>query len=402
MMFKISWRNVWRHKTRSLIVILAIAVGVWAGIFILGFYMGIMDQRIQDVIKTEVSHVQIHHKLFTQNYHPKFQIKNSRSILEDLNHDARVKRASGRNVSMVMIASANASSGVKLIGVNPDDESQVTVIKDKVLEGVYGFQNSNSIIVSRKLCDKLKLKLGSKVVVTMQSKSNELTADAFRVSGIYKTSNTKYDEATAFVQDEKLQTLLECDDYHEIAILLNSNDDLDPFTTYLSGKLPDKSVESWKDLVPGMRYMVETADQSLGIIMWIILLALVFGIINTMLMAVLERIREIGMLVAIGMSKIRVFFMIVLETVMLVSVGAPIGMLLGYIFITYFGSHGIDLSIVSEGMEEFGYATIVYPTLDFSSYIKVATQLVVLAIVSSIYPAWRTLQLKAIDAIRKI
>jgi ABC-type antimicrobial peptide transport system permease subunit len=132
------------------------------------------------------------------------------------------------------------------------------------------------------------------------------------------------------------------------------------------------------------------------------MLALVFGIINTMLMAVLERYRELGMLMAVGMNKLRVFTMIVLETIMLAIVAVVPGLVLGYATVTYFGKNGIDLSAFSKGMQQFGMSDIVYTDLDPGFYVQLAMAVGITAVIGAIYPAYKAIRLKPVEAIRKI
>jgi ABC-type lipoprotein release transport system permease subunit len=160
--------------------------------------------------------------------------------------------------------------------------------------------------------------------------------------------------------------------------------------------------ETWQEIAPELGYADEMMKQILYIIIGIILLALSFGIINTMLMAVLERKRELGMLMSVGMNKTKVFTMIVVETLFISLVGGPLGVLLGFVTITYFGSAGIDLSVVGKGLEEFGISTMIYPKLESSFYLNVTIMVMIAALLASIYPAIKALQLKPAEAVRAI
>ncbi len=134
----------------------------------------------------------------------------------------------------------------------------------------------------------------------------------------------------------------------------------------------------------------------------IILLALGFGIVNTMLMVILERVKELGMLMAVGMNKLKVFTMVVLETIFIALIGAPIGMLLGYLTTAYLNRVGIDLSRWSKALEEFGMSDLVRPTLDNETLITIAIAVIITAILASIYPAFKAIRLKPVEALRKI
>jgi ABC-type antimicrobial peptide transport system permease subunit len=144
----------------------------------------------------------------------------------------------------------------------------------------------------------------------------------------------------------------------------------------------------------------ESMDISMYIFLGIVLLALIFGIINTMLMAVLERVKELGMLMAIGMNKVRVFLMIMLETVLLSFTGGIVGIITGYLITVLFYHKGINLSGLAEAYEKLGYETIIYPVPNFDIDLKVALMVLITGILAALYPAWRAIQLKPAEALR--
>jgi len=166
----------------------------------------------------------------------------------------------------------------------------------------------------------------------------------------------------------------------------------------IKASFPDEEVESWKDLAPELVFMQQWMSASLKVLIIIIMSALAFGIVNTMLMAVLERIRELGMLMSLGMKRIKVFLMIMFETIYLSTVGGPVGLLVGYLTIAYLGKEGIDLTNYSQGLEAIGYESVLYPTLQPLDYFQIVVGVVLTAFLASIYPAWKAIKLKPIDA----
>jgi ABC-type lipoprotein release transport system permease subunit len=206
-----------------------------------------------------------------------------------------------------------------------------------------------------------------------------------------------------FVKQADLKKLLQLKSgYHELAVLLNAHDRAEPKALALQEKYPDLEVLSWMDLSLGMRMMVEMMDVYTLVLVGIILLALMFSIVNTMLMAVLERGKELGMLMAVGMTKQKVFSMIMLETICLTMLGGPLGLLLSWGSITYFGNHGIDLGASGDMYSDLGFASIIYPALEMKSYIQITIMVMVMAVLAAIYPARKALKLNPVEAIRKI
>jgi ABC-type lipoprotein release transport system permease subunit len=403
MMLKIAWRNIWRNRVRSLVVIGSIMVGMVAASFLMAFYTSIIEQRIDNVINSEVSHIQFHHPEFREDYESKFFFESESEILDSLASIAKVKSYASRAITTGMIASSNGSIGGQIIGVDPEDEQILIGLDQHLKDGEYlSNEGRNPLYISESMAEDLNLKVRSKVVITFQDISGEIVSGSFRVCGIYRSGNAMFDERYLFVRKNDLQGLLGASVVHEIAVLLNSHEDVDAMTERLSHNFSSYEVLNWVDISPGMNYMISAMDETLRIIVWIILLALGFGIINTMLMAVLERYKEIGMLMAIGMTRLKVFTMVVLETIYLTMIGGPLGLLIGFLIIEYFGKNGIDLSVMSEAMESLGYDTVIYTKLSSAYYMEVLVNIMVLAILASIYPARKAIKLNPVEAIRKI
>ena len=402
MIWSISWRNIWRNKLRSLVVIIAITIGLIAGVFSTFFMKGWMEQRLNDVINTEISHIQVHHPKFKENNEFKYRIENIASKLEKIKKLKEVKGVSKRIIIHSMVASAETGTGVKIIGVDPEIEKDVSNIYEKIIEGKY-FQgvSRNPVVIGKKLADKLDVKVRHKIVITVQDENGDITSGAFRVSGIYKTANTTYDGLTIFVRNIDITRLTSFDNScaHEIAVLLKNNDNLDEVTKIISSISPKLETENWEVLSPEMGYMNEIMGIYMYIVVIIILLALCFGIVNTMLMVVLERVKELGMLMAIGMNKLRVFSMIILESVFLSLSGGVIGVFLGYLISLYFAKAGLDLSIWAEGLEAMGFAAIIYPVIEFESLITITGLVILTGIISALYPAYKALKLKPAEAL---
>lgn len=405
MLFLVAWRNIWRNKTRSLLVMTSVALGLWAGAFIFAYVFGMIDQRLNDAIGNEISHLQLHHPQFQQDQDPDFFVPNGPDWVNQLQENKQVQAVTGRVLAYGMVASANSSTGGKLVGLIPEDEQAVTGLRDKIVEGDYlGNDDRNKILIGEQLAEKLKVKLRSKLVLTFQDTSGTIVAGAFRVVGIYKTTNTTFDETNIFTRAQDVRQLLGLQDqYHEIAVLLRDPNMVDAFVQSLQAKSPGVLVESWKTLAPELGFMIESLDQYMVIFIVIILLALSFGIVNTMLMAVLERVREIGMLMAIGMNRARLFGMITLETLFLVLIASPLGLLLAYLTIQWLGRYGLDLSgIYQEGYAAYGFQPIIYPHLAPVYYGRMLLMVAIAAILASIYPSITAIRLNPVTAIRKI
>ena len=392
---------------RSSVVIFAIASGLLGGLFSSAWMNGMAQQRVKNTFVYEIGHMQIHHPEYAENKDVKKTIKETRNKVEQLKNTAGIKAISERILVTGMSATANKNLGVNIIGVDPDLEKQVFQIYQRIDTASGNFFTSkrkNAIVISQALADELKAKLKSKIVLTFQDYKGEITGAAFKVVGIYKTDNNPWDKTHVFVRNDDLRRILELpdDESHELVMLLDDFEQAAALETELQAQYPDSKVEGWAEISPYLSLMSGYMDTMMGLFMAIILGALGFGIVNTMLMVVLERTRELGMLMAIGMTKRRVFIMIMLETIFLALVGAILGEILSMLLINYFNKSGIDLSFVGEGMESVGYAAITYPMLEGYRYIQITVLVIVTGILASVYPAWKALKLHPAEAIRSV
>ena len=472
MIWSIAWKNVWRSKRRSLVVIAAVTIGIISGVLLVGIMQGWIEQRLHDAIYNEVSHLQVHNTEY---------IKNEESVLTVINPDEMircidsVKEVTVWSERTKIIAMANtpwANTGVVLYGVDPEKEKQVTEIHKKILPGAGAYLDKDKpgeILISDKTAEILKLKqyvvtdriieelrvenipdtilmrltdlkelryrspkdirealknafgekeldkygslimdksldyrIRNKVHVTLSDDKGTPVHGIFRVCGIYKTTNTGFDQAAVFVDAQELANLYGSDEMliHEISVLLDNIDESETVKEKLSSVTPGNSVRTWKELAPDAAMMNDYMVIYYFIFIGIIMLALAFGIINTMLMAILERTKELGMLMAIGMNRKRIFSMIMLETVFLTFVGAAAGMFSGWVLLKVLGKTGIHFSGWGEGFEAIGFASKVFPVVTPDFYIIITIIVIVTAIISSIGPARKALRLNPVETLR--
>lgn len=471
MITSIAWKNIWRSKTRSLVVIVAVSIGLMGGITSVAFMNGLMLGRLNDALKIEVSSLQLHNSKFMENDEVKYTINNTTEIINSISRNPEVEAISKRLKTEAMISSNRAAAGTVVIGINPKDEKKVSELykhlvdsNSRYFEGV----KRRPILIGHKMAEKLKVHLRSKVAISFVDLNGVSVREVFRIVGIYKTQNTGFDGMNVFIRFDDAKKMLgfKADESHEIAILLKEMMQTDEFSLSLKNKytkfsinnssllklrndsIPkeifakletiksDKiynysefqkkmnlelgedefiqykkqidavseqglSIREWKQISPELAMQSTWLDFMVYVFVGIILAALGFGIVNTMLMVVLERIREIGMLIAIGMNRKRVFSMIILESVMLSLTGGIAGIILGWLIVTSLNTTGVDMSVFSKGMQALGYPSLIYPTVSFANYVQITIMVILTGILSAIYPALHAIKLKPAEAIRK-
>ncbi len=403
MIFSMAWRNIWRHKARSLVIMISIALGLFAGIAVLSLYEGMMVSRIRTVIDEETGHIQIHHPKFSDENESQYTINNIETISSKIRSIPEVVQINTRSLVNGMLSTTSGTSGVQVLGIDTSTEYTYSSLGLKIREGK-GFipAKKYQAIIGMKLAKKMKLHIGSKFVLMFNDTSNNLVSSSFRVSSIYQSTNAPLDERILYVSGNELRDILgQQGQVHEIGLKLRHDDDVETVSLKLQKLLPQLKIESWKEISPETEFMVKTVDTYSYIIMIIIMIALAFGILNTMLMAIMERSREIGMIAALGTSKFRIFMLILVETIFLTIGGVPFGILLGLSATSYFNKHGLDLSGMGEDlMSNFGFKTIIYPEFQIEKLIPILSIVIITALVSSLLPALKAINMKPIDTLK--
>lgn len=402
MLLALAWKNIWRNRKRSLIILVAIAFGLWGGLLSGAIMMGMGESMINTAIDRYLGHIQIHAPSYMKEAELFNHLKQVSQIHSELSRMDEVSGYSSRTLILGMASSPASSYGVRINGIDPGKERAITSIHRLIREGDY-FESDrkNQIVIGRKLAKRLNLQQGSKIVLSFQGFDDAIVYIACRVTGIYKSASAQFDEMNVYVHQADLFRVLESQPvYHEIAIRTRTADLAAGLRDKLADTFPVLDVQTWKTLAPELAVLAEMMESFTILFVAIILIALVFGITNTMLMAVMERIRELGILIAVGMKRSKVFIMILTETVMLSLTGGIAGILIGALTIYYFSIDGIDLSAIATSMESFGVSTSLYPILPLTMYVTLTVLVIIAAILAAVYPAWKAIHLQPAEAVR--
>jgi ABC-type lipoprotein release transport system permease subunit len=402
--FTLAWRNLWRNYRRTLIMIGAVAVGVWAMMFMNALMRGMVDEMVHNAVLGLPGHVQIHHPEYQDDPSVVNSIgKPDGALLNVLEADNIVAWTSRVKVPAV-ISSERESRGITLIGIDPDTEAEISFIKQDLAEGRYLESTADKgVLIGRKLAEKLETALGKRIVIMSQDPDNEIVDRGFRIVGIFDTSLESYEEMYVFAGLETTQKLLRIgDEVQEIAVL---GQDFRTTGALFGGiaavASTDLSVEPWYELDTYLGTMLEVMDGFVLIWIVVIFLALSFGLVNTLVMAVFERVREIGLMLALGMKPYVILGQIIVESLLLLMVGLLIGNGLVWLTVVPLES-GIDISSVAQGMEIIGASAVLYPSLKLDDVIMANVIVLALGVVASLSPAWRASRYEPIEAITKV
>ncbi len=404
MLLKLAWRNIWRNKRRSMIVIGSVMVGVIALIIIDGLNNGFLSQMLFNQVDLNISHVQIHKRGFHDNKVVQSFIPDKKKVEKILRKNGKIKHFSERVVSFGLVSSAVSSSGVFILGINPEDESKITTVSKSIIKGKYFNGKGREIVIGSKLAEKLKVDLGGKVIALANRPDGSIGSEVFRIVGIFRSPSSNFDKTYIFVPIKTLQRMLGIgNNIHEFAIVTQNYNLAETVRDEIKQELSDKyEVLSYHDILPLLIMQMDLYQETMYIINMIIGLALIFGIINSMLMAVFERVNEIGVLMAIGMKNGKIFSMILLESLLIGIVGTVFGVLIGLGLNEILSAQGIDFSLFSKSLESWGIGAVIYPHLSLENLITTFLMIPFITMLGAIYPAWKAIKLEPVAAIRYV
>ena len=209
---KIAWRNIWRNTVRSLVIVTSIVLGLWVGIFVNALYYGMGEDRVNIAIQNEISHIQIHHPRFKEDYKAKYTVTVDDAMKTKLHNTANIVSWSPRSIAQGMLATTSGGTGIQINGIDPVAEDSTTHLARKIIEGQYlGDVKADQILIGAKLATRMKLKIKSKIVLTYLDKDDNIASGAFRVAGIFASNNSGWDNANVFIRKSDLNPTLGID-----------------------------------------------------------------------------------------------------------------------------------------------------------------------------------------------
>lgn len=400
-MARLAWRNLWRNRRRTLIMLLAVVVGVWAMVFMTAMMRGMVDEMVRNGLEQLPGEVQIHHPDY----------RNDPSVVNSIPPPAGDLRAALQRPPVAawaarvrvpaMVSSARGNRGVTLLGVDPASERALGSAPEQLVAGRFlSGPGDRGVVLGQRLVERLETDLGKRVVIMSQDPHNNVADRGVRVVGIYRARLPGDEERYVYAGRAAIQELLGIgEQVSEIAVTGRDYRAVDAWVGRVAAAAgPGLEVLSWRRLDPFLDTMLGLQDGFALVFMVVVFLALSFGLVNTLAMAVFERVREIGLMQALGMRPGLILYQVVLESLFLLALGLVLGNLLALATIRPLES-GIDVSSVARGMEMFAMGTTLYPALDGRDMLLSTAVVLGLGLLASLVPAWRAARLDPVRAL---
>jgi putative ABC transport system permease protein len=405
----LGWRNVWKNRRRTILTLLTIMVGCAMIIFMKALIKGAWGQMIEDAASVNNGHVQIHEKGYWDNMGIDYAFKPSPAMIEKLNSDVSIQAYCMRVITACLISSGSDTEGAVIQAVDPAKEQKVTVLHKYILSGGRYLkpEDRTDIIMGETMAKNLEVKVGDTVSMLSQGFDGSVAAANLTIVGLFKSDNPEYD-ANLIVMPlaQAIETFTMMDFINSIVIRLKDGTQMERVREDLRHSTGSKDLEimGWEDLMPDMVQLINIKQIQNSIFQFILYMIVAFGVMNTIQMSVYERIREFGIMLAIGTRPEQIRRIVQIESLFIAIFGIILGIALGGALSVYFNIHPIDYSRFSNQVSStFGMSITSVPAkLELSNILSTSIIMLIVALLFTIAPARRASMLKPIEAIRKL
>ena len=397
LLIKMAWKNSFSRLSRTLLLITMIAVSMSMMIGIQGLYDGMANNMLDKNKRSASGDISIFAKEYRVQKDIKYRIKNAELIKKDLEGMAGVKAVVLRVKADGLGATARKSSFASLYGIDLDAEEKFGRFGEFLKEGAISFDNRGALI-GLELAKTLKLHVGSKLIFSTQDINGDINSLSLRVNAIVQTTNIPLDSDAIFVDRKKVQRFLGVKDGEVTQIAIMGEEE--SLENSLKDKYPEYDVKSFLELQPMMQMMQDMMFIFNSITFFIVMSVVFVGILGVMYVSILDRIREFGIMLGIGMHYKYIRVQIFLEAIFVSLSGYLSGALLGAVLLVYLRDYGIDLSAFSDALEMWGYESVIHGTIKLSYFTTTFTAIITASILSIVIPLRKIQKINPIDVIK--
>jgi len=403
-LLRLAARNLWRNARRSLITVSAVATGTAGLIFLWGYVDGMNQQMIDNTTRYLAGHLQVHRLGFQDDPTPELAFANAPEMINRIAAEPAVTGVAPRVEGTALASGPEKSRGVVVMGIDPARETTVTTLAAAVKQGTFlKSGDASGIVVGDKVADVLRVSAGGEVVLITQAADGSIGAGRYRVRGIYDSGIDLIDGNFVLLPLSAAQELFALPGrVNALAIRLKDLDALPRVQRALHSAIgPDFEVLGWPRLLPAVVSDIRFHEVLTYIVLTVVFMIVTLGIANTVLMAVMERIREFGIMMALGTEPGQIGRSVIYESMLLGCGGLILGGAVGAGIVYYYGWHGLDFGDYAKAMATMpGLTSIVYPLLRADHVLLVSTLILGTVVLAAIYPAWKAAGYTPVEAIR--
>ncbi len=401
----LAWRNIWRNKRRSYITIASITFAVLLACVMRSMQLGSYERMIENAARFYTGYIQVHQN----GYWDEKIIDNSfaydEQLVKTIESTQGVEVAVPRVESFALASFGTKSKGSLVIGIDPEKENLLTYVKDKIVAGEYLTSDDNSAMIAEGLATYLKLDVGDTLVLIGQGYHGSNAAGLFVIKGIMKFPVPNQNNQTVYIPLKEAQWFYALENQiTSISLVVDQAKNVDRIVADISANIDMEALEvmGWRAMMPDLVQGIEIDSISGRIMLWILYTVIGFGMFGTFLMMTAERMYEFGVMMAIGMKRIKMQFIIFLEMAMMASVGALAGIGISLPILIYFYNNPVFMSgEAAAAIESFGIEAAYFFSLEPQLFYNQAWAILLMAFILSFYPLIVIHRLKPVEAMRE-
>jgi putative ABC transport system permease protein len=407
---KMAWRNIWRNPRRTVLTVSAITFASMLLVFMLSFQFGSYETMINTSVKISTGHLQVQAEKYREKKRIRFVIPDPQTVADIVDNIPQVAAYTFRGQAFSLISSENRTYGVVVTGIDPPRETKVSRLKKLIREGTFLSANdANQAVVGSLLAKNLRVTIGDELTLLGQGRDGSIAATVVRVKGIFSSGIDEFDRSSMHIALSSFQEIFSMDDaVHEVVVVGKSLSDVSQIKAQIQAGIsglkrrkPLKTLD-WQELMPGLRQAIEM-DLVSGLIFYgLLIIVVAFSILNTFLMAIFERTKEFGVMMAIGTTPRRLTKVLLIESMAMTLIGIIAGIILGIGITYYFQVHGIDFSGGSELLSQFGITGRMYPKLSLISVSIGPFMVLFFTFLAALYPALKIRRLHPVEAMTAV
>jgi len=406
-LLRLAWLNLWRHKRRTWLTASAIAFATTLLVFMISLQLGAYDMFIDVSLRVFTGQMQVQHEGYKEKPQMRSTVPNGAALAAQLRRKTRFDTVAARAQGFALASSATRSYGVPVIGVEPDFEPKVSTLPHLIKEGRYlSAVNAQEVVLGAALARNLKIGIGDELTLLGSGKDGSIAATIVPVVGIFESGNPELDRHLVQLPLKTFQDVFSMGEDAHAVVVSGSNYEAIPQTkAAVAAQLAPGSrlvVLDWEQLIPGLKQLIQT-DMVQNWITYIALILIVtLSIMNTFLMSVLERTREFGIMLALGVSARQIGGMVLLESLFLTLLGLSIGIILGGSIAVWLHFTGFSFPGMKEIYAQYGLPGELHPKLSLASFTLGPGVILAFTMFAALYPALRIRKLQPVEAIHAV
>lgn len=404
MFLTLAWRNTWRNKRRSLITVLSITFAVLLACVMRSLQIGSYERMIDNSVRFYTGYIQIHKNGYWDDKVIDNSFKYDTSLQRTVTTMQGVQLDVPRLESFALTSFQSQTKGAMVMGVDPQRENRLTNVKEKIVRGRFLQEDDEGILMGEGLAGYLKVQIGDTVTLLSQGFHGANAAGLFAVRGIIRFALPQQNNQLIYMSLPRAQWFYAAPDLiTSIALLIDKPAHTNRIVSLLKSKTDSNQIEimGWRDLVPELVQSIELDNLSGKVMLWVLYLVIGFGMFGTFLMMAAERQYEFGVMIAVGMRRIRLQAVVFLEISLMTVLGVLLGITVSLPILTYFYYNPIRYDEeAAKAIESFGVEAIYPFSLDPVIFTNQAYAIFIMAIVLSAYPIWTIYKMKVVESMR--